>query len=88
VVALPTVHHADVSDLAELAADRSQWAIARLLRAARAQLGLEVAGRLPNVMRDVRSHPIAGGMAITAPTAVGAYVSVPIHRPDGTSSRG
>jgi hypothetical protein len=39
-------------------------------------------------MRDVRSHPIAGGMAITAATAVGAYVSVPIHLSDGTSSRG
>jgi GAF domain-containing protein len=125
VVALPTVHHADVSDLAELAADRSQTTIARLLQAARAQLGLEVAllaeltcdaqvyravegdgasfgldvdrsipledsychhvvnGRLPNVMRDVRSHPIAGGMAITAGTGVGAYVSVPIHLSDG-----
>jgi GAF domain-containing protein len=124
-VALPTVPPVDVSDLAELAADRSQSTIAGLLRAARGQLGLEVAllaeltgeaqvyravdgdgasfgllvdhaialeesychhvvnGRLPNVMRDVRSHPIAGDMAITASTAVGAYVSVPIHLSDG-----
>jgi GAF domain-containing protein len=113
-----------VSDLAELAVDRSQ-SIAGLLYAARVQLGLEVAllgeltadaqvyraiegdgasfglevgasvpleesychhvvdGRLPNAMRDVRAHPLAGAMAITDEAGVGAYVSVPIHFSDG-----
>jgi GAF domain-containing protein len=40
-------------------------------------------GRLPDLMPDVRSHPVAGKMPITETADVGAYTSVPVRFSDG-----
>jgi HD-GYP domain-containing protein (c-di-GMP phosphodiesterase class II) len=41
-------------------------------------------GELPAIVRDVRAHPVARGMAITSAADVGAFASVPLTLSDGS----
>jgi HD-GYP domain-containing protein (c-di-GMP phosphodiesterase class II) len=43
-----------------------------------------LAGRLPNIITDVRATPIADEMPITEIARIGAYASVPLRFSDGT----
>ena len=41
-------------------------------------------GELPSIISDVRAHPLAGAMPMTAAADVGAFASVPLLLSDGT----
>ncbi|MBE7368098.1 GAF domain-containing protein [Ramlibacter pallidus] len=43
-----------------------------------------VDGRLPQVIRDARAHPVSAAMPATQAVGVGAHLSVPIRLSDGT----
>jgi EAL domain-containing protein (putative c-di-GMP-specific phosphodiesterase class I) len=43
-----------------------------------------VDGMFPNLISDAPHHAGAGALAVTRQRGIGAYIGVPLHRPDGT----
>lgn len=43
-----------------------------------------LAGRLPQMMPDVQAIPLARDLQITSELGIGAFISVPLHRKDGS----
>lgn len=41
-------------------------------------------GEIPNIVQDVRGHPVLGSLPATSELGVGAYCGVPVRLPDGS----
>jgi len=51
--------------------------------AAEAYCSRVLAGEMPQLIRDAAADPVAGAMQVTAAAGIGAYISVPLLRPNG-----